>query len=404
MAVNNLKKINVRSPYYITVARPVSQGGEGDDVGVEPDVDVTEPVNQENTITCGSTTQVGVDVGTRIFKISTTGRQLGYFSITFAGIKTPIKYRIGHSANMPSFATAGLDSYAAAWNTATGESPTLSDFAANPNGVAATATYISTQSDIDLYGEEIQLEIQQPIITEDYSFSLSCPALAEDTVPADGGFVVIISFTKNQGIDAATANVLSINGANLGSLPVGSTKDTDRYVMTDQTPTLLPKSGNYPQQNIYGENFFNKSQFGTSLNRFKDENVGRNISVIYKPEHIIGSGINDLKVENTGFAVSAAKMTIMISRHPVQEVAGTKYILGSNDGVAVKALQLDFKLGQGDILDMSFRGSNSTALEGLLAIKTNASNAGTTDWDENTSGLGDESDILTIREFTIQPA
>ena len=44
---------------------------------------------------------------------------------------------------MPSFATAGLDSYAAEWNTATGESPTLSDFAANPNGVAATATYTS---------------------------------------------------------------------------------------------------------------------------------------------------------------------------------------------------------------------------------------------------------------------
>ena len=79
MAVNNLKKINVRSPYYITVSK-----------AEEADVDATEPVDQESTITCGSTTQVGVDVGTRIFKISTEGRQLGDYTITFAGIKTPI--------------------------------------------------------------------------------------------------------------------------------------------------------------------------------------------------------------------------------------------------------------------------------------------------------------------------
>lgn len=401
MAVNNLKKINVRSPYYITVSKPVSEGGQGD----EPDVDATEPVNQESTITCGSTTQVGVDVGNRIFKISTEGRQLGDYTITFAGIKTPIKYRIGHSANMPSYATAGLDSYAAEWNAATGESPTLSDAGANLNGVAATATYTSIQGDIDLYGQEIHLEIQQPLITEDFSFSLSCPALAEDTVPADDGFVTIISFTKNSGVHtAAQSNILSINGTQLGGLPTGSVQDTDRYVMSDQTPNLLPLTGNYPSSNQYGANFFNRNDFGNRVSTFKNEAIGTNISVFYKPENILSSGINDLKVENTGFAVSAANMTIMISRHPVREVGGTNYILGSADGVAVKALQIDFALSQGDILDMTFRGSNSVELEGLLAIKTNASSAGTTDWDEDAFGLGDESDILTIREFTIQPA
>lgn len=391
MAVNNLKKINVRSPYYITVSK-----------AEEADVDVTEPVDQESTITCGSTTQVGVDVGNRIFKISTEGRQLGDYTITFAGIKTPIKYRIGHSANMPSYATAGLDSYAAEWTSATGESPTLSDAGANPNGVAATATYTSTQSDIDLYGEEIQLEIQQPLITEDFSFSLSCPALAEDTVPADDGFVIIISLTRDYGVHpAAQNNELSVNGTKLGDLSTGGIQDTDRYVMSDQTPNLLPLTGNYPSYNQYGVNFFNRNQFGDRLSMF--QNPGRDISVIYKPENILSSGINDLKIENTGYATSAAKMSLMISRHPVKNVSGTNYILGSSDGVTVNRLSVSVNLNQGDSFDMTFRGSNSTELEGLLAVKTFAETSGTTDWDEDAVGLGEESLVIDIISTTINP-
>lgn len=358
MAVNKLKKINVRSPYYITVSK-----------AIEADVDPTEPVEQESTITCGSTTQVGVDVGTRIFKISTTGRELGDYTITFSGIKTPIKYRIGHSANMPSFTTAGIDSYAAEWTAATGESPTLSDAGANPNGVSATATADPSGGEIDLYGEEIQLEIQQPIITEDYSFSLSCPALTEDTVPVDDGFVVIISLTKNWGVHpSASANELSVNGTTLGNLPTGTAADKDRYVMSDQSPNLLPLTGNYPPDKL-GYNFFNRNEFGSIGSYFKNEAAGSNISVIHKPENILSSGINELTIRNTGYATSAARMTLMISRHPVKEVSGTKYVLGSADGVKVKALVADVNLNEGQSFDMTFVGSNSTDLESRFAFK-----------------------------------
>lgn len=385
MAVNKLKKINVRSPYYITVSK-----------AEEADVDPTEPVTQESTITCGSTTQIGVDVGTRTFKISTTGRELGDFTISFSGIKTPIKYRIGHSANMPSYSTAGLDSYAQEWNIATGESPTLSDYIQNPNGISATAAYTSTQSDIDLYGEDIQLEIQQPIITEDYSFSLSCPALAEDTVPVDNGFVVIISLTKNNGVHPfAAANTLSVNGTQLGGLPTGSIEDTDRYIMTDQTPNLRPQNDN---------NFLNRNEFGTRLNFFENETAGSNVSIFYKPENIISSAINELKIENTSLSsLSAATMTLTITRHPVQNISGTNYILGSADGVTLERLLVNVNLAKGDSFDMTFRGSNSVELEGLLAFKTFAAFSGTTDWDEGAIGGGAETVEIPIISTPINP-
>ena len=65
MAVNELKKINVRSPYYISVAKPVSEGGEGS----EPDTDPTETLVLSRDTSCGATEQIGVDVGTRKYKI-----------------------------------------------------------------------------------------------------------------------------------------------------------------------------------------------------------------------------------------------------------------------------------------------------------------------------------------------
>ena len=398
MAVNRLKKINVRSPYYITV-----------DNVQEATVDPTEPVNQEATLTCGSTIQVGVDVGTKIFKIDTTGRELGDYTITFAGIKTPIKFRIGHASNMPSFTTAGLDTYAAEWNTATGESPTLTSPTYDDNdvvGITATATYTSTQGDIDLYGEEIQLEIFQPIITEDYSFSLSCPALAEDTVPVDDGFVVIISFIKNSGKHPeSSANTLSVNGTDLGNLPTESGKFTniDRYVMTDQTPNIYPLSGNNQPvgPGVYSY-VYGTYLFATNINTsyFINNNFSNNISAFWKPENILGSGINDLTIVNTGFANSAANMTIQITRHPVRNVSGTNFILGRLDGVAVQGLSVDVELTSGEDFQMTFRGSNSTELEGIEAFKT----LNLFEDFEGNAGLGDETQVIPINEFTINPA
>ena len=410
MAVNNLKKINVRSPYYITVSK-----------AEEADVDVTEPVDQESTITCGSTTQVGVDVGTRIFKISTEGRQLGDYTITFAGIKTPIKYRIGHSANMPSYATAGLDSYAAEWTSATGESPTLTSTTYDASGVVgttATATYTSTQGDIDLYGEEIQLEIQQPLITEDYSFSLSCPDFAADETPVSAGKVVIVSLINNaRNPTGHQWSNITLNGEYLTEFTNVFVNQTQRYVLSDASPAIEPEDDNTYnpsspiESRLTGNNFFNKNQFGQDLNDFRHVLVNPNyLQGRVKAKHVspspLSSGLNDLVITNDssyGVNLGTAQMTVLISRHDVELENGVYYIRGSQDGNSAEALQISFSLRPSEFIEIGFIGSSSTPLEKRLAVKTVSTNAGTTDWDEGAAGLGDETEILEISEFTIDP-
>jgi len=373
MAVNKLKKINVRSPYYITVSK-----------AIEADVDPTEPVEQESTITCGSTTQVGVDVGTRTFKISTAGRQLGNYAITFSGIKTPIKYRIGHSANMPAYTTAGLDSYASEWNTATGESPTLSDFGANPNGVSATATYTSIQGDIDLYGEEIQLEIQQPIITEDYSFSLSCPDFAADETPESAGKVVIISLI-NYEVNAVGHdwNNIRINGQLLTGFNGVYKNTTQRWVLSGASPAIEPEDDNTynvsspSESRVTGYGFFNRALFSSDglhnfrhiLNnpsprqgRIKAKNVNNPLS----------SSINEISITNDTSYIrnkyfSTAKLGLMITRHDVELKNGVYYIRGSADGFDSEKLGVTFTLYGGEEFYMSFEGSNEVELEPRFA-------------------------------------
>lgn len=407
MAVNRLKKINVRSPYYITV-----------DNVQEATVDPTEPVNQEATLTCGSTIQVGVDVGTKIFKIDTTGRELGDYTITFAGIKTPIKFRIGHASNMPSFTTAGLDTYAAQWNTATGESPTLSDFGANPNGVSSTTTYTSIQSDIDTYGEEIQLEIFQPIITEDYSFSLSCPDFAADETPVSAGKVVIVSLINNR--RSATGHQWSnivLNGVNLTEFTNVFTNQTQRYVLSDASPAIEPEDDNTynpttpTEVRITGNNFFNQNQFGTELKDFRFQLTsptyyqGRVKAKNVSPSPL-SSGTNDMTILNDspyGANLGSAQMTVLISRHDVELKNGVYYIRGSNDGNSAEALEISFDLLPSDFIDITFIGSSTTELQGIRATKTFSSNAGGI-LDEGNAGLGDSSEDINIREFTINPA
>ena len=233
MAVNNLKKINVRSPYYISVAKPVSEGGIGEEEDTTPTV--TQVLNRDTS--CGATEQVGVDVGIRKYNLTANQRQLGDYTITFSNIKVPIKYRIGHADNMLAYSTAGLDTYAAAWTTATGESPTLSSASTYPNGVSATATYTSTQSDIDTYGNTITLEILQPLIVEGYSFVSSCPAALVEQEPTLTGFVTVLTITGNT---VASDVTVSLNNVALSNVP-SSNGDATRYIFSDEIPNLVPK-------------------------------------------------------------------------------------------------------------------------------------------------------------------
>ena len=361
MAVNKLKKINVRSPYYISVAKPVSEGGEGS----EPDTAPTETLVLSRDTSCGATEQIGVDVGTRKYKISAANRDLGNYQITFSNIKVPIKYRIGHEGNMPSFSTAGLDSFAQAWTLATGETPTLSSASANPNGVSATATYTSIQSDIDTYGTTITLEIQQPLITEGYSFVSSCPAATAEQEPSTTGFVTVLTVAAVAPYAMPSGMTLSINGTSLGTVPT-NTGDATRYIFSDISPDLIPKTttGNVNFVKAYSNlphNFLGSEYNYATQGSF-------DTSVVYKAENTLSRGRNQLtitRLTNT----DRANVTMSVTRHPVADVNGTYRILGTADGQTMQTAEAQYYFRSGSMhptqINFYWDGGNTNELSNV---------------------------------------
>jgi hypothetical protein len=356
MAVNNLKKINVRSPYYISVAPSPDEGGDGS----EPDTTPTDTLVLNRDTSCGSTEEVGIDVGVRKYNLTAAQRQLGDYTITFSNIKVPIKFRIGHADNMPAYSTAGLDSYAAAWTTATGESPTLSSASANPNGVSATATYTSTQSDIDTYGNTITLEILQPLIVEGYSFVSSCPAALVEQEPTLTGFVTVLTVT---GMKVGSDVTATINNVSLPNLPT-SRGDSVRYIFSDETPNLVPKpaTGNVDFQR---DNFgVNPSNFIGSEYNYRWQ-MSFDTSVEYLAENRLSRGTNRVtfsRIERTqeiGYSFSVA-------RHPVVDISGTNYILGKADEEMIQVFSSTAILynlfGASNTVDIYWDGGNTQEL------------------------------------------
>lgn len=342
MAINKLKKINVRSPYYISVAKPVSEGGEGD----EPDVVPTEPLTRSFDTTCGATVSVGTDVGIVKYTLSSVNKQLGDYSVTFSNIKVPIKYRIGHADNMPSYSTAGLDTYDSAWNTATGESPTLSSASANPNGVSATATYTSTQSDIDTYGSIITLEILQPLVVEGYSFVSSCPADVPEQEPTVTGFATVLT-VSNSSRDGAFGT-LKVNNITLGSTPTNRL-DVTRYIFSDISPQLVPQPST-------GNMFFIKD----GANTFIGNTSGYDVSVSYLPENTLSRGDNIVTYEAVAAINPDDQVRLTVTRHPVLDVNGTSYILGNGDGVTLQYIEYFFAgRGINKKVSLYFTGGNT---------------------------------------------
>lgn len=368
MAVNNIKKINVRSPYYISVAKPVSEGG----VGEEEETAPTEPVDREDTIVCGDNIQVGVDVGKRVYKISLAGRVYGDYTIALSNITVPIKYRIGHADNMPAFSVAGTNNYVDEYTAATGESVGLSSISTYPNGVSVNATYTSTLADVTNYGEEIQLEIQQPLVTEGYSFALSCPDFLTEVNAVD--HVIIVNVMRPT-VTALSSHSITMNGTSLGNLSSHKQYECTRYVFDTSSPTIAPASE-------YA--FHNRNDVGINphYTRNATSSVG-GVSVVHKSPAIIrGSASNRIEITNTDTGFSQG-FRILVTRHLVETVAGVKYIRGSNAGFDVEAITADANIGAGEIFTMNFTGSNTEELATGYTFKTiRAAGEGSEGFDE----------------------
>lgn len=385
MAVNKLKKINVRSPYYISVAKPVSEGGIGEEEVTAP----TEPVNREQTIVCGDTVQVGVDVGTRVYKMSIAGRVYGDYTIALANVTVPIKYRIGHADNMPAFSVAGTNNYVDEYTAATGDNPSLSSITTYPNGVSVNATYTSTLADVTSYGEEIQLEIQQPLITDGYSFSLTCPDFITEANAIDN---VVIASIMRTNVVGQTGHSITMNGTSLGTLGSHRQYECTRFVFDTSSPDIFPEGNGYA--------FHNRNDVGINPHygpRNATSTVG-GITISHKSPAILrGSASNQLVMKNTEASANVwHQYRILISRHVVETVSGVKYIRGSKSGFDAEAIICEFGLAGGETITLNFTGSNTEELATGITTRTiRAAGEGPDGFDE----INIQSTLFTINKL-----
>lgn len=307
MAINTIHKLNVRSPYYINVVN--ASDLDQDDIEVDP----VEPVSTLTAIECGRSQSVGIDVGIHKYEFTTLRKELGDYTITFTGLKVPIKYRIGIRGNMPaSFTTSGgWSTYETQWEAATGESVTLTSPSSAVNGVTETATYTSTQADIDTYGTVLELEIQQPIPTIDgYSIGLSCPAEKTQSEVTFGAKVLVLHF-YNQSIESNVANPSNrdhkLNGSSADWLTLPDVGRYKTYIFADHfdndlTPTV-------PSLRLYRNYSGHSIDFDSDLN-----------DVVYRPCTDLNSIQNTFEFNlQTGSDFGrVGSMDVFISTHRIE--------------------------------------------------------------------------------------
>lgn len=355
------KKINVRSPYFITVAKAPSQVEQGDidtETGEEPDTTPTEPVVKTVDLACGNPRLDPNIAETIKYNISLAGRLVGgTYSILFSDIRVPFKYKLGHAANTGvTFTEVGIDEFSDEWTAVGGTASNLTTTTGSYpyDAISETATYTSTQQDIDDYGETIQLEVRRPLSTA-LRFTLQCPELVSDTAPSTSGFVTMISLIVKQSTTSQTTSI-KLNGKSLGA---GSTKDqpneANRYYFSDAT--LTTTSGN-----IKNDKFFNP--------RLSYANVGALIlnTSVYKYSltkkdltFIDTSGVNTLEITNTQSTATTGDMPVklQVARVPVS----SSNFLGNADSYTIETIEADFRfIGGSNTATINFIGSNQTAL------------------------------------------
>lgn len=290
----NLKKINVRSPYYINV---VNRSSETQD---EIDPTPTEPLVNNFTHECGNTVSIGATSDRNIYSINISNRTAGEFTINFSNLKVPIKYRFGIEGSLPAFQTSnGINLYEPQWLSETGETVSLSNFITNPNGVSQTITYDVTQADLDS-GNNLILEIFHPVTSAGYSFSSVCQDVQQeesfDSLDVDSVIIVTV-INRSQGP--------SSSGPSLGFRTFSNT--TGRYIFSAQDYSVTPT---HPDAQFFREGDTDDYETWNSISNTWAGALGSND----------GSNIM-FKGSWTGSPLGHWDIEYIISRHPIYQDA-----------------------------------------------------------------------------------
>lgn len=328
MAITDIKKLNVRSPYYIEVVNEYL-GVVPVDPDPDPDPAPEIPTLSTETLECSQSFIFGGLVGIKKFSLDTTDKQLGTYNFTIANAKVPIKYRVyteGDTA--PAYTTIGLDNWTNEWLAATGDNASsLSPESSNPNGVTSNFIY-TTDAATSAISKNIIIELFAPIATSNNMnvTSVSCQPAEVAPAPNASDYVTVVtvatsSLTRfNHSTPSVNDVEITLNGTQY-TLPDTNSQSGIRLITDDATPNYAVLSNNNPYSS-QSNNLEPRYWSYTGL-------IPQEIS-----PSVVNSGINELKIKS----LTGAQFTvyIRIANHPVSDhptISGQKVINHKGDGV-----------------------------------------------------------------------
>lgn len=244
-----MKKINVRSPFFITVQQETAKVDPTDPCVTDPSgnclpVDPcianpngptcpplpVDPVFNDRTLICGDGAQsIGI-VGAQVynFDIETTGRVNGDYVVSLNDIQVPVRIRMDVLANVPktdlgtgtAFENKGLTTHSDSFEAAGYGTSGLTGTADSDGNLDITKTFAYNSSS---HTGNLRFQLHVPVVTDGgMTISVSCPAKTTITTdPVSIGEVTVLSFSSlNRVKDFNEQNSfrpsVKLNGVELG--------------------------------------------------------------------------------------------------------------------------------------------------------------------------------------------
>jgi hypothetical protein len=380
MAIDDIRKINVRSPYYITVEDEFEP-----DVPIPPDPEPpTEPVVNVLDLACGDSINYAAAVGVKKIRISTANRQYGDYTVTFSNITIPIKYRIYNEGTATgAYTTKGLSQYADEWLQETGE---VLSGTAGTTPISATLTHTTNSGNNN--GEDLILEILAPMpISGTIVEITSCASEVVAPPPSTSGYVTVITLYNianltqwvsgfPQQVSSTSAVTIKLNDVNI-TLPSAKVNGGVRIICSDVSPDWIVDPTTLP----YIGNKINPSNLPVWANwTYSASGNDGQMTTVYVDESALTSSLNKLEIRTQ--ADHQAQYKILIASHPTSQSGSENKILTHNNSETVTGVQMivQHTSGTSSSNDQLFNRNNiylSNLNQELPAISSNIFNSPT---------------------------
>jgi hypothetical protein len=249
-----MKKINVRSPFFITVQKETAKVNpddlcvtdiNGDCLPEDPCIAnpngptcpqlPVDPVFNDRTLICGAGAQsIGI-VGAQVynFDIETTGRVNGDYVVSLNDIQVPVRIRMDVLANVPktdittgtAFENKGLTTHSDSFEAAGYGTSGLTGTADSDGNLDITKTFAYNSSS---HTGNLRFQLHVPVVTDGgMTISVSCPAKTTITTdPVSIGEVTVVSFSSlnlvnNTREQNSFRPSVKLNGVELGDVVNG---------------------------------------------------------------------------------------------------------------------------------------------------------------------------------------